>query len=282
MESADHIPIEDDFEDVLQKAMRGHGLTLETLAQRVELPMRDIRSLLEGNYASGIARLVARQLSLNHHSLHELATKPIRPNCRLPDCIQLHNAPFPVPGYEEMTVNSYSVRLGKDAQEGLLFDVGSCFKNVFGAKSRTIRPGWHLFLTHTDPDHITKFAKLAKIVAHLHAPVDEPYGNALPVRVGELYKWGGVQVTALQTVGHSPGGMSYLLEGVGRPIAFVGDAIFCYSIGKVRGHYDSALAQIQSNILGLPGETILCPGHGPITTVEFERRHNPFFALRDF
>lgn len=260
------------------KAMRGLGLSAEDLARRVELPMRVVQFLLAGDYEEGAARIVARQLYLNHDCLHELATCPKRANCQLPDCIQRHNSPFPVPGYEEMTVNSYSVQPGKDGEVGLLFDAGSRFKSVYDTKISRIHSDWHLFLTHTDPDHVVMFNELAEVVAHSHTPVDEPYGQALPVKAGDVYALGKLQITALQTVGHSPGGTSYLLEGAGRPIAFVGDALFCYSIGKVRADYKSALAQIRSNLLSLPGETILCPGHGPITTVEFERNHNPFFA----
>ena len=86
------------------------------------------------------------------------------------------------------------------------------------------------------------------------------------------------QLTAIETPGHSPGGMSYLLEGAETPVVFVGDALFCYSIGKVAEAYEFALAQIRRKILNMPEETILCPGHGPLTTVAFERSHNPFFA----
>jgi len=62
-------------------------------------------------------------------------------------------------------------------------------------------------------------------------------------------------------------------------VIFVGDALFCYSIGKVAAaNYAAALSCIRHKILSLPPETIICPGHGPITSVAHEREHNPFFA----
>lgn len=258
--------------------MRGLGLSLEELAQRIEQPVQNVESLFAGDYAEKCARLVANQLSLSHAGLHELATNPQRPNCRLPDCISLHNSPFPVPGYEEMTVNSYSVWPDKGADAGLLFDAGSRFESIFNNESKFNDTDWHLFLTHTDPDHVVRFNDLAAAVTRSYAPLEEPYKDARLVRGDDVYKFGKLQVTALQTAGHSPGGTSYLLEGAGLPVAFVGDALFCYSIGKVRGEYTSAISQIKKNLLSLPGETILCPGHGPITTVAFELGHNPFFA----
>jgi glyoxylase-like metal-dependent hydrolase (beta-lactamase superfamily II) len=42
--------------------------------------------------------------------------------------------------------------------------------------------------------------------------------------------------------------------------------------------YEDALRNNREKILALPEETVLCPGHGPLTTVGEERQHNPFFA----
>ncbi|MGE9296459.1 MAG: MBL fold metallo-hydrolase, partial [Puniceicoccales bacterium] len=64
------------------------------------------------------------------------------------------------------------------------------------------------------------------------------------------------------------------------PVAIVGDALFAGSIGGVRANYHGALKMIRERVLSLPGETILCPGHGPITTVAEELQHNPYFATQ--
>jgi glyoxylase-like metal-dependent hydrolase (beta-lactamase superfamily II) len=45
--------------------------------------------------------------------------------------------------------------------------------------------------------------------------------------------------------------------------------------------YDAALRNNLEKILTLPDETIICPGHGPMTTVGEEKQHNPFFVKRD-
>jgi len=200
------------------------------------------------------------------------------PECTLPEGVRLHNTPFPIPGYEAMTVNSYSIQPPEHSGEGILIDAGSSFRSIFGDAPDNGATQWRLILTHTHSDHVIHFSELSQLVAEAHSPANEPYSDALPVRGGDAFDLGPWGLTAMETPGHSPGGMSYLLEGPSTPVAFVGDALFCYSIGKVNAHYDAALTSIREKILGLPTETILCPGHGPPTTVGFEKTHNPFFA----
>jgi hydroxyacylglutathione hydrolase len=61
------------------------------------------------------------------------------------------------------------------------------------------------------------------------------------------------------------------------PISIVGNAIFAGSIGRPLVSYRAALDTIETEIFSLPDTTILCPGHGPLTTVGHERVSNPFF-----
>ena len=58
----------------------------------------------------------------------------------------------------------------------------------------------------------------------------------------------------------------------------VGDAVFAASMGGGMISYADALRTNQEEIMTLPSETVLCPGHGPLTTVGEERQHNPFLA----
>ena len=58
----------------------------------------------------------------------------------------------------------------------------------------------------------------------------------------------------------------------------VGDALFAGSIGGVHHGYTATLDSIRREILSLPDDTILFPGHGPLTTVAQEKANNPFFA----
>ena len=60
-------------------------------------------------------------------------------------------------------------------------------------------------------------------------------------------------------------------------VALVGDAIFAGSMGRGNPDWHLARQKVREQILTLPAETLLCPGHGPLTTVAEEKAHNPFF-----
>ena len=60
----------------------------------------------------------------------------------------------------------------------------------------------------------------------------------------------------------------------------MGDSLFAGSMGGGNVSYQDALQNNLEKILTLPDETIICPGHGPMTTVGEEKEHNPFFAAK--
>jgi hydroxyacylglutathione hydrolase len=62
------------------------------------------------------------------------------------------------------------------------------------------------------------------------------------------------------------------------PVAIVGDSIFASSMGGGMISYEDALRNNKEKILTLPGNTVICPGHGPMTTVAEEKANNPFFT----
>ena len=77
------------------------------------------------------------------------------------------------------------------------------------------------------------------------------------------------------TPGHTKGGVCIIGDGC----VFCGDTVFLESVGRTDlpgGSYDAILESIRTKILTLPDEYVLYPGHGPETTVGWERRRNPF------
>jgi len=60
-------------------------------------------------------------------------------------------------------------------------------------------------------------------------------------------------------------------------VAVVGDSLFAGSMGGGMISYFEALENNRAKVFSLPNETVLCPGHGPLTTVGEEKQHNPFF-----
>ena len=60
--------------------------------------------------------------------------------------------------------------------------------------------------------------------------------------------------------------------------AIVGDAIFACSIGRGNQSWDLAKQKVREQIFSLPKDALICPGHGPLTTVGEQIASNPFFA----
>ncbi len=93
---------------------------------------------------------------------------------------------------------------------------------------------------------------------------------------GDIIDIGNLKVKVIHTPGHSAGGVCFLVENC----IFVGDTIFQGSIGRTDlpgGNYNELINSIETKIFTLPDETIIYPGHGPETTVGYEKKYNPFF-----
>ncbi len=95
------------------------------------------------------------------------------------------------------------------------------------------------------------------------------------VKHGDMITAGEVSLKVLHTPGHSPGGISLLEQGM----VFTGDALFAGSIGRTDlpgGDLMTLLRSIKTNLMTLPDDTKVFPGHGPASTIGDERRENPF------
>jgi len=84
---------------------------------------------------------------------------------------------------------------------------------------------------------------------------------------------------ALHTPGHTPGSMSFWFEDHG--ILVAGDTLFQMGIGRTDlpgGSYQEISRSIEDRLFGLEGDALIVTGHGPNTSLEFERQANPFFG----
>ena len=90
-------------------------------------------------------------------------------------------------------------------------------------------------------------------------------------------KFGNTTFKALHVPGHSPGSMAFYDEKEG--VLFAGDVLFRASIGRTdlpKGDYATLINSITDKLLPLPDSTVVYSGHGPATTIGFERKNNPF------
>lgn len=278
MDAQPKVRLEDEVEDVLGKAMAGLGFSPAHLAERARVSRDQVEAALDGAVDPDVLSVLADALGLGAQALLELSEGSPGPEVELPEVLRMLNTPYPVPGYMEMTVNSYLLFPEAEPQAAVAFDTGSDAAAHHRLLSSNGRRLSHLFLTHTHKDHVAAYTDLIRSSIPVLAPRWEAFRDAEPVRHGQVFDLAGYRIEARETSGHSPGGMTYRIEGLGVPVAVVGDAVFCRSVGKVPAeHYRAAMQMIRTEILALPDETILCPGHGPLTTAGFEKQHNPFF-----
>lgn len=98
------------------------------------------------------------------------------------------------------------------------------------------------------------------------------------LKEGDVLTFGAIRLEVLDTPGHTPGHVS--LYSPETESIFVGDTLFAGSIGRTDfpgGSFEQLIGSVRSKIFTLPGNTKVFPGHGPETTVEHEKRTNPFF-----
>lgn len=155
----------------------------------------------------------------------------------------------------------------------------------------------YILLTHAHVDHVAGIkgvveATDAKVYIHKEdawllksAPVQALAFGMKPffppsieryLEDGDIFKIGTLDVKVLHTPGHTKGGLCFLVHNC----IFVGDTIFQGSIGRTDlpgGNYDELINSVETKIFQLPDETIIYPGHGPETTVGYEKKYNPFF-----
>ena len=98
---------------------------------------------------------------------------------------------------------------------------------------------------------------------------------------GDTIESGDMPITAIHTPGHSPGGVSLLIDD----ILITGDTLFAGSIGRTDlpgGVHEELLNSVRTRIFTLDDDITIYPGHGPTSTIGFEKKSNPFFTEGSF
>ncbi len=156
-----------------------------------------------------------------------------------------------------------------------------------------------IWLTHAHFDHVGALAELQvyDVPTFLH-PNDEPllanakasasrFGLHLrqpkveytPLGDAHVLSFGDQEVRCLFTPGHAPGHIAFYFPAGG--IVLAGDALFRGGIGRTDlpgGNHAQLIESIRTQLLTLPEETVVYPGHGPETTVGHEAKSNPFLV----
>lgn len=186
--------------------------------------------------------------------------------------------------YCEKTLEAAVIDPGGDPEEVLA---------VIAREGLTLK---YIINTHGHADHIAGNEKLKKATGALiliHADDAKMLTNARHnlsmyiggniefdpadhlLKDGDTISFGNLDLEVRHTPGHTPGGISLLVGEV----LFSGDTLFYESIGRTDfpgGSYSILITCIQEKLLPLPDNTKVLPGHGPATTIGWERKMNPF------
>lgn len=266
--------LEDTWQDILAKAVHGRDTSAARLAASTGLDAALVRRAIAGDPEDppddDVLAQLANAVALNPQALLDIRHDRYHPAVNLPSCVTPAVTPF-----HTWTVNNYLLHEGTDC---LLIDTGTDLASLL-AKLKEAQPG-HLLLTHGDSDHVGLVPDLRERFPGMEvlAPQDDPVPGATLFTPPCTLPAGRWALRALPTPGHTAGSTSFLLEATDPPVCFVGDALFAGSIGKPRPSLVASLQAIRDHLLPLPGETLLCPGHGPATSITLESRHNPFLV----
>lgn len=268
------IPLEDGFQDVIGKAARGLGLADVPLARAAGVTPDEVRRARAGEFDEGVVRRLAAVLHLGGDALVALGKGEYRPHepGKIPGFLAFHTH------WADMVVNAYLVWELR-TREAAAFDTGGdCTEMLAAIREHGLRLR-SIFLTHTHGDHVAALDRLKEETgARVYVGERERIEGAEPFAAGREFRLGSLSIRTLLTNGHSPGGITYLVSGGPRLLAIVGDSLFAGSMGGGNVSYADALRNNKEKLLTLPAETLVCPGHGPVTTVGEEREHNPFFV----
>lgn len=127
------------------------------------------------------------------------------------------------------------------------------------------------------------------VIQHTHVMADmfgwsmEPMDSIdETIEEGDVVLVGEQELKVLPVPGHSPGSVAFYSAGSG--FVVTGDALFQNSIGRTDlpgGDHDTLIHSIRQNLMSLPPETVVYPGHGPSTTIGDEKENNPFLRAAE-
>jgi len=194
--------------------------------------------------------------------------------------------------------NAYLLTVS-DSSEALLIDAPEdSYRQITAALEGTGTRVAAILLTHGHWDHIVDLAAFQRDGAIVHAHADDqhliekpelmsatipPHIHVAPAKIdksiseGDQLEWWGKKIEIRHVPGHCPGNVLFYFPE--EAAAFVGDAIFAGSVGRTDFpgcSFEQLEESIKKRIYTLPDATVLYPGHGPKTSVEIEKKQNPF------
>jgi glyoxylase-like metal-dependent hydrolase (beta-lactamase superfamily II) len=271
--------LEDHLGDIIRKSRAMSGVSAEAAARAVGLTEAELATVEDtGRMPRSVDfSALARLIGLNAGKLEAVSKGWVPSEKDLTTWRELRWISSTSGG---MAVNCY-LAWDEVSREAALFDTGWDAAPIFEFISENQLQLRHVFITHSHEDHVAalgavreRFPKVRLHSSSKHAPVDQRN------RSNDFIHLGSLRITNRDTPGHADDGTTYIIGTWPEDaphVAIVGDAIFAGSIGRGNQSWDLARDKVREQIFSLPPETLICPGHGPLTTVAEEKAQNPFF-----
>lgn len=199
----------------------------------------------------------------------------------------------------DFQTNSYVVRATEETVDCVIVDTGLSAQVLIDfLVENSLNPTAVIF-THGHADHIAGLnllrEKRPEIKVAIHTDdaemLTDPMKNLsimtgnsftsqpaeIVIREDETIEFAGITFETFHTPGHTPGGICLYCRSEG--VVFAGDTLFADSIGRTDfpgGNYAQLIESIKSKLLLLPDETKVYTGHGPDTTIGYEKQHNQY------
>ena len=277
------IPLEDTYLDIIKKAAVGHGLGEKKIAELSQVPISKITDFFNGSYCVSTLQAIAQILNLDFQSLKAHAEGHSQPPEILSESLLQYQSTFTYRPNQTLSVNHY-ILIDATTQTALLFDTGTDATDTLKYLQSNSLSLSAIFITHQHRDHIWALNQFTEAYPKADIYASQSSNNSRYsfnlIKASKPQKFGSFEIEAYETTGHTEDGMSFKVTGLSNNIMFVGDALFAHSQGGIysREAYQNALTINRSNILSQSDDTIIAPGHGPLTTVSHEKQNNPFYA----
>ena len=149
------------------------------------------------------------------------------------------------------------------------------YDHVDGVEAVRAKTGATVYIHEADAEMLTSGMK--NLAFHFTEKPFRPVSAYTTVQEGQTIQAAGLDISVMHTPGHTPGGVCYRVGDA----LFTGDTLFCGGIGRIDlgGNRKDMLASLQ-RLAALPGDADVYPGHGESTTLEDERRNNPYMGVK--
>ena len=272
--------LEDHLGDVIRKARKASGRSLTDAARAAELSETELSTLEETGEFTKRPNCFALAAALGLHAkkLEQFADGWMPAPVEIGTWRELRLLST---NREGNAVNNFLV-WDEVTREAALFDTGWDAAEALKLIQENELALKHLFLTHSHEDHIAALGQIREAFPKLHLHTNSK--SAPPQhrnRANDCLHLGSLRITNRDVPGHAEDGVIYLVGNWPEDaphVAIIGDTIFAGSLATGFISTEILKKNVQEKIFNLPPETLLCPGHGPLTTVAEEKAHNPFFT----